>query len=303
MSRRRRPSRTGGVLVWKPVGPSSREALDRAERAIGAGALGHTGTLDPLAEGLLLLLGGEARKFQALLTDHDKSYRARVSFGVVSASDDAEGPLHTPVPRGELPDRAAIERALDRFRGGYAQVPPGHSAIHIGGERAWAKARRGETVELPPRDVQIRRIELLEVEEGDEPPGVEHCSLEVDCGPGTYIRSLARDLGDALGCGAHLSGLVRHRLGGLDEEGALPLGDVGPGTWHELEELLAGLPRLEVGAEQEARLALGQRVPHPLPPEEHPGAEPRVIWCEGRVVGIGEMRGSVIQPRRWLPKS
>ena len=303
MGRRKRKSRTGGVLIWKPVGITSRSALDRAERTIAAGPLGHTGTLDPLAEGLLLALGGEARKFQALLTDHTKSYRATVTFGIVSASDDAEGPLSCPLPRPGLPNRAAIESALETFRGGYAQIPPGHSAIHIDGERAWKRVRRGETIEMPPRDVSITHLEIIECRASEDENGeaITAVDLAIDCGAGTYIRSLARDLGDALGCGAFLSALARTRLGGLSAEGAIPLADVSPETWHSLEDLVAGLPRLEVDRAQEARLALGQRVPHRIAREEHPGREPRVIWCEGEVVGLGEMRGGVIQPKRWLP--
>mgnify|MGYP002638760583 CR=1 FL=1 len=296
MGRRKRATKTGGILIWKPVGITSRSALDRAERALDAGPLGHTGTLDPLAEGLLLLLGGEARKFQALLTDHTKSYSALVTFGELSGSDDAEGPLYCRVPRVSLPTREAVEGALERFRGGYEQIPPGHSAIHIDGERAYKRVRRGEVVEMPARSVTIDRLELVSFEGAT-------CQIEIDCGPGTYVRAIARDLGEAVGSGAYLSGLARTRLGGLVAESAIPLEEVTAERWQSLETLVNGLPRLEVDEPARDRLALGQRVPHPLPDGVLPGSALRVVWCEGAVVGLGEMRAGVIQPRRMFARS
>jgi len=283
---------TGGVLIWKPVGPTSRRALEEAERLLGSGPLGHTGTLDPLAEGLLLLLGGEARKFQAQLTDHSKRYSAELILGEESESLDAEGPLSCRVPRPRLPERAEIELALDRFRGGYAQVPPRHSAVHVEGERAWRRARRGEAMEIAPRPVRIGRIEILEAE-------IPRLRLDIECGPGTYIRSLVRDLGDALGAGAYLSALARTGLGGFSAADAAPLEGLSRRDWRPLEAILAALPRLDVPPELRDRLALGQRVPLPGLREERPAAGERVIWCEGVVVGLGEVKGGIIQPRRW----
>ncbi len=291
--KRRRAGRTGGVLIWKPVGISSRGALEVAERALDAGPLGHTGTLDPLAEGLLLLLGGEARKFQALLTDHDKSYRAEVTLGIVSESEDAEGPLYCPVPRPELPARSQIVSALGRFVGGYDQTPPQHSAVHVDGERAWKRARRGEQVVMEVRAVRIERVELIEC----DPPT---CRLEIECGPGTYIRSLVRDLGEDLGCGAYLSGLARTGLGSFRGSEAVALETITPAAWLSLETLLAPIPRLDVPPDLRERLAVGQRVPLPEPREERPEPGVRVIWSEGVVVGLGEVRGGIIQPKRWL---
>jgi len=280
------------VLIWKPVGPTSRRALEEAERLLGTGPLGHTGTLDPLAEGLLLLLGGEARKFQAQLADHRKRYVAEAVLGVVSESLDSEGPLSCPLPRPSFPEREEIERALDRFRGGYEQTPPRHSAVHVDGERAWRRARRGEEPVIASRPVRIDRIKLL----GVEPPRIR---LDIECGPGTYIRSLVRDLGDALGTGAYLSALARTGLGEFTTEDATALADLAPSSWRSLEEILVPLPRLEVPAEIRDRLALGQRVPIPGPRDERPAAGERVIWCEGVVVGLGEVKGGIIQPRRW----
>ena len=289
--------KTGGVLIWKPVGITSRDAVDQAERTLAGGPLGHTGTLDPLAEGLLLLLGGEARKFQALLTDHDKAYRASVTFGIQSISDDGEGPLFCPVPRLELPDRDRLENALDRFRGGYEQIPPGHSAIRIDGQRAWKRVRRGETVTMPARAVKISRCDLVSFD------GTT-ATIDVACGSGTYIRSLARDLGDELGCGAYLSGLARTELGGLSADEATPLDALTPEHWGSLESLVTALPRIEVDDAARDRLALGQRVPIPALPDEpdatSTAAIPRVLWCGDEVVGLGELRGKVVQPRRWI---
>ncbi len=302
MNRRKRSSRTGGLLLWKPRGISSRRALEVAQGALAEGPLGHTGTLDPLAEGLLLLLGGEARKFQSILTDHTKSYRAEVTFGVCSQSEDAEGPLYSPIPRGNLPTSSEVEAALEQFRGGYEQIPPGHSAVRVDGQRAWKRARRGETFTLPARSVEITTLKVADSEAGRDGVSLSSMTIDVDCGSGTYIRSLARDLGAAIGCGAYLSGLVRTRLGGLEAEAATPLEEVHPGDWMELEEVVAGLPRIEVDAETRDRLSQGQRVPLAESHRSGDGRGPFAIWCSDLVVGIGELRGSVIQPRRWLDR-
>jgi len=299
---RRKRSRTGGLLLWKPRGISSRRALEVAQSALAEGPLGHTGTLDPLAEGLLLLLGGEARKFQSILTDHTKSYRAEVTFGVCSQSEDSEGPLYSPIPRGTLPTRSEVEAALEQFRGGYEQVPPGHSAVRVQGQRAWQRARRGESFTLPARSVEITTLQFADTDLSGGSAPLESTTIEVDCGSGTYIRSLARDLGVAIGCGAYLSALVRTRLGGLGVESATPLEEVLPSDWMELEQIVTGLPRIEVDAETRDRLAQGQRVPMAGSDRSADGRGRFAIWCSGLVVGIGELRGSVIQPRRWLDR-
>ncbi|MFQ5655165.1 MAG: tRNA pseudouridine(55) synthase TruB [Planctomycetota bacterium] len=290
--RRRSRSRSGGIAIWKPVGITSRAALEEAERALGVRPLGHTGTLDPLACGILVLLGGEGRKFQELLVEGEKEYRARLILGMGSGSDDAEGPLWSTVPRPALPALSQIDEALDAFRGGYRQAPPRLSAVRVDGRRAYDRARRGEEVDPPPRPVRIDAIEV----EGWEPPLLE---LMVRCGPGAYLRSLARDLGERLACGGFLAGLRRTALGSFREADAVPLFAVAEERWLPLEEILTAAPRVEVSAGEGRRLSHGQEVR--LAPGRAAAPQGRVVtWSEGRVRGLAEVRGSHLYPRRWL---
>ncbi len=277
----------GGLVLWKPAGIGSRHALDRLEERLGVRALGHAGTLDPLASGILLVLAGEARKFQRHLMHGAKLYRARVAFGIESESGDGEGPLRCRVPRAAQPERAAIERALDGFRGEVLQVPPRLSALRTGGERAHRRARRGEEFSLAPRRVRVDSIDIVSW----EPP---IATLEVRCGAGFYVRALARDLGEAVGCGAFLCGLRREALAGFAECDAVALDAVRVDSWLALERLLVPLPRVEVDRETGTRLARGQHVRVAAP-----CAGSVVVWCEGRVAGAAEARGGVLQPERW----
>ncbi|MEM7166109.1 MAG: tRNA pseudouridine(55) synthase TruB [Planctomycetota bacterium] len=291
MGRRRRrqgPTRSGGAVFWKPAGITSRRAVEEAERRLGVRPLGHTGTLDPLAAGILVVLGGEARKFQHLITDHDKCYEARVVLGIESGSEDAEGPLWCRTPRLSLHEPAAVEAAVAGFEGSYEQTPPQLSAVRVAGERAHKRARRGEDVAVPARSVRIDRIEIVDC----APPLLQ---LRVACGPGTYIRSLARDLGERLGTGAFLAGLRRTAVGTFQEADAKPLTALTSGDWLPLEEIVRDAPRVDVPRATAERLALGQRVPHAVLPDDL-----AVVWCDGAVVGIAEPRGEVLQPRRWV---
>lgn len=305
-----RRERTGGVVIWKPTGMTTRAALEEAERRLGIRSLGHTGTLDPLASGIVLLVGGQTRKFQDLLTRHDKEYEARIVLGVCSDSEDAEGPLWCPAPRSALPDPSCLEAILAGFVGTHPQVPPRLSALRIDGARAHERTRRGEVVTMAPRWVKIERVTLLAY----EPPRVE---LSVVCGAGTYLRALARDLGERLGTGAFLAGLRRVRLGAFSEAEAVPLASLGEPAWRASEALLGGLARVDVDSRTAERLAHGQRVTvqsrsDSLPPHatesEPQGSDPperlesslAVVWHEERVRGIVEVRGGTLHPRRWL---
>ena len=192
---------SGILLLDKPRGITSNAALGRAKRVLGIKKAGHTGTLDPMASGLLALCFGEATKVSAFLLDGDKAYLAEVTLGVTTDSEDAEGQVleEQPVP---VLDEAAIETVLDGFRGPIEQVPPMFSALKHQGKRLYELARKGEQVERPPRAVTIHDLELLGFDG-------QRLRLAVSCSKGTYIRSLARDIGQALGCGAHLSALRR----------------------------------------------------------------------------------------------
>ena len=201
----------GLILLNKPPGLTSFDALRGIKRALGTGKVGHTGTLDKFAGGLLLALAGRALKLSQWFTHCDKQYEGTICFGAETETLDPEGAVIAGAP---LPSLSAIEQALSQFLGEIEQAPPAYSAIHINGERASALARRGEAPEMRKRPVTIHRLELLSW----EPP---HAKIFVHCSSGTYIRSLARDIALAAGSRAHLTALVRTRVGGFTLQGAM----------------------------------------------------------------------------------
>ena len=251
----------GILLLDKPAGLSSNQALQQAKRLFRAEKAGHTGSLDPLATGLLPLCFGEATKIAGLLLGNSKAYDAELMLGVTTDTGDAEGQVlrRRPVP---ALDTAQIERALALLRGRITQVPPVYSAIKQGGEPLYAKARRGEAVQAPARTVEVFALELTRWE-GDR------LALHVECSSGTYIRSLVVDLGEALGCGAHLTALRRvwvtpfrhpqlHRLADLADAAADPARL--DALLLPLEAGLGDLPVLTLDAGQAQRLRQGQRL-------------------------------------------
>lgn len=200
---RRLPTREvhGIVLLDKPLGLSSNQALQKVRSLYNATKAGHTGALDPLATGLLPICLGEATKIAGLLLTEAKAYRTRVQLGADTETDDAEGQIVRQRPVPPL-TRDAVESALAQFTGCIRQVPPRYSALKREGEPLYLRARRGEVFEVPAREVEVMRIDLLGL-------GPDWLELDVACGSGTYIRSLARDIGDALGCGGHVATLRR----------------------------------------------------------------------------------------------
>jgi tRNA pseudouridine55 synthase len=209
-----------GILnLNKPRGLTSHDIVARVRAVARQREVGHAGALDPMATGVLLLCLGRATRLAEYLIDSPKLYRARVRLGVITDTDDAEG-----VVIAERPvevDRMAVEAALERFRGPILQVPPMYSALKRDGKPLYRLARRGQTVEREPRPVEIYSLELI----AWEPPELV---LEVLCSPGTYIRALARDLGETLGCGAHLTGLIRLASGDFRLEDAAELEAITP---------------------------------------------------------------------------
>lgn len=203
----------GLLLVSKPSGISSHDAVDRLRKIVSQRSVGHAGTLDPAAEGLLVMLLGKATKIAQYLTMQDKEYEAEVTLGRVSTTYDAEGVDLSVAPKS-VPKLTAdkLEELLAGFRGNISQKVPPYSAVHVDGERLYVKARRGETVDAPVREVRIESLDLLDFDESK-------LRLRLTCSKGTYVRSLAHDIGERLGCGAHLSQLRRTRSGrfGLDE--------------------------------------------------------------------------------------
>ena len=249
---KRRGDRLDGFLVLdKPLGPTSTQALGRARRALGAAKAGHCGTLDPLASGVLVLAFGEATKLVDHVMDGAKRYAFAIRWGEARDTGDAEG--ETTATSAVRPDRAAIEAALPRFLGEISQVPPSFSAIKQDGRPAYERARAGEDFELPARLVRIDRLVLTGM------TGPDEALFEVDCGKGTYVRSLGRDIALALGTVGHLAALRRLRVGGFGIETAISLdsleapGDDPRAYLQPIETALDDIPALAMtGAEADA---------------------------------------------------
>lgn len=250
----------GVVLLDKPVGLSSNAALQRVKRLFGARKAGHTGSLDPLASGLLPVCLGQATRFSGYLLDAAKGYEVRGRLGSRTATGDAEGEVVESCA-WEHVGRAAFERALAGFRGPVRQVPPMYSALKQGGERLYRKARRGEEVERPAREIEIYRLEL-----GDwEPPAF---SLQVECSKGTYVRTLVEDVAAAAGSCGHVTALRRVRAGPFDAAGMHTLEELGalaargPAALAAVvlapDAALPDLPALALPAEEVRRLQRGQ---------------------------------------------
>ena len=252
----------GIVLLDKPEGLSSNQALQEVRRLFRAAKGGHTGALDPMATGLLPLCFGEATKLAGNLLGARKAYRATCRLGITTVTADREGEVLRERPVPALDD-AAIEAALAPLRGRIVQVPPAYSALKQGGERLYLKARRGEVVEAPPREVEVHRLELLS-------RTADTLVLEVECGSGTYIRSLAVDLGEALGCGAHLTALRREWVEPFRAPRMVTLAELEQAAGQGDEVLLAWLlpvaagladwPRLQLDEAQSQAIARGQPI-------------------------------------------
>lgn len=260
MGRRRRGLPIDGVLLLdKPKGMSSNYALQKARRLYQAQKAGHTGTLDPMATGLLPVCFGEATKFSSHLLEADKVYRARIKFGQVTDTGDAEGEI---LREREIPELAEseLEAVLDRFRGEIDQVPPMYSALKHQGRPLYELARQGIEIERAVRRVTIYNMALL----ARHSDGIE---IEVAVSKGTYIRSLAEDIGEALGCGAHLTALRRLKTGPftgdamLDFERLEVLADqqAREGVLLPVDILLDHLPRLDITAEMARKILRGQQ--------------------------------------------
>ena len=272
----------GVLLLDKPPGFSSTQALARSKRLLGARKAGHTGTLDPFATGLLPLAFGEATKFSRFLIDATKSYEATLELGVESTTGDTEGALTPRFPVNAGADR--VDAVLQAFTGVQDQVPPMHSAIHVGGRRLYQLAREGIEVHREPRRIEIHEIRRMALE-GDR------LVLAVTCSKGTYIRSLAMDIGQALGCGAYLSALRRTAVGPFGVAQAATLAELevlglegARGRLLPLEVMIAGLPRCELQEPEAARFTQGQHAPCPGSAVEQEFA---VFGPAPRFLGVG----------------
>lgn len=281
----------GVLLLNKPVGLTSNAALQKAKWLLAALKAGHTGTLDPFADGLLPLCFGEATKFSAFLLDADKRYRATLRLGVVTATGDPEGEVLAERPVAA--DCAAVEAALERFVGEIEQIPPMHSALKHQGRPLYEYARAGIEIERPPRRVRIAALDLIEC----APPRVV---LDVQCSAGTYVRTLAQDIGAALGCGAHLTGLTRTAAGGFALAQACDLAtleSLPPDERRTLllpsDSLLGHLPALELAPDAAAALRQGRGV-------ESAGAPDGLLRVYGPsgFLGLVQAEAGRLAPRR-----
>ncbi len=304
--------------VYKPLGLTSHDVVDKARAILGVRRVGHTGTLDPLATGLLIVASHPHTKLIPFLSGEEKEYLAWISFGATTPTLDAEGPVveEAPVAFSEAELKAALERFLQLKE----QIPPAYSAVKVGGVRAYEAARKGQAIELAPRPVVYKRVELLSFEPEPRPhriaPGPEGWRLaergrrvelpkplgpyptaivRLVVGPGTYIRAFARDLGEILKTKAFLSGLVRTRIGRVDLTRAVPPERLLEGRIPETEVL--PFPTVELAHTEVRRVLEG--IPLPIPAEGYVGLVDR----RGRLVAVAEGDGFKLKIKRVFPPS
>ncbi|MHB1214874.1 MAG: tRNA pseudouridine(55) synthase TruB [Thiobacillus sp.] len=284
----------GVLLLNKPVGITSNAALQKAKWLLNAKKAGHTGTLDPFADGLLPLCFGEATKFSAYLLEADKRYMAVLQLGVTTTTGDPEGEVLS--TREVTVDREAIGAVLPRFMGEIEQIPPMHSALKHQGRPLYEYARAGIEIERAPRKVHIRALELLECD-------LPRVVLDVQCSAGTYIRTLAQDIGAVLGCGAHLTALTRTTAGGfklgdahtlahlesldIDQRNALLL---------PADCLVAHLPAVQLDAIDTEALCQGRAIAYP---DAAPGLT-RAYAASNRFIGLVDANAGQLVPRRLI---
>lgn len=278
----------GIIVVDKPSGWTSHDVVAKARRITGQRRIGHTGTLDPMATGVLILCLGQATRLVEYMTAHDKRYAGEIQLGSATSTDDAEGEAlyHKPVPVIEEPTLRGLEQ---RFRGALRQRPPYYSAIKVDGKRSYARARAGEERDLAARPVIVHEITLTAV-------APDRLRVEVHCGPGTYIRSLARDIGEALGCGGHLASLRRVRAGGFSLADAVTLDQlathVESGTLDDIlrqpDEGISEFDAAIVQTARTAKLRLGAVLPA-ADPGSRAAVVARIYDTAGGFLGMGSV--------------
>jgi tRNA pseudouridine55 synthase len=275
------------VPVVKPAGPTSHDVVDRARRRLQTRRIGHLGTLDPFAAGLLILVVGRATRLARYAAEWRKTYEGVIRLGRTTTTDDATGQPVRESRAWESLERHAVALALARFRGGYAQRPPAYSARKVDGERAYRRARRGESIALGPRPVAVWSLDLVAF----EPPDVR---FRAEVGAGTYLRSLARDLGDALGCGAHLLELRRTIVGPFTLDDAVAPDALTRAALRDAAILVRDLPRRDLDAAERDAIVHGR----PIPVLDGKRATGNVaLFHDARLVAVAELDGEVLKPR------
>ena len=273
----------GLLLVDKPAGITSHTAVDRARRILGTRRVGHAGTLDPFATGLLILLVGKATRLLPFLDAEPKVYRATIRFGLRTTTDDLTG---EPMQASRPPERAVVDRAIATLTGHLLQRPPAFSAKRVGGQRAYKSARRGAPLVLEPVGVTVHEWRIIEWRNTD-------LDVEIDCSGGTYVRALARDLGEATGSAAHLAALRRLRSGRFGVDEALPLERIqaGEGTLVPPEVAVSHLASQVVDDLGARRISRGQEVG-----AEGNGAVVALLHAN-QLLAIGVRDGEVVRPK------
>jgi tRNA pseudouridine55 synthase len=301
MGRRKKGSPIHGWFVLdKPVNMTSTQAVGITRRVFNAQKAGHSGTLDPLATGILPIALGEATKTVSFAVDGEKAYRFTVRWGAETETDDTEGTITKTSDR--YPDRASIEALLPQFHGEIMQVPPAYSAIKVDGARAYDLARDGETVVLEARPVFIDSLQLVDT------PDAATSVFEARCGKGTYVRALARDMGRLLGCYGHVIALRRTQVGPFDEAVAVTMDELMAASesgdpeqlsrlLQPVEAALADLPELLVSQSDAASLARGQTVL--IRGRDAPILSgPAYATSKGRLIALGELAKGALHPTR-----
>lgn len=302
MGRTKRKGRPihGWLCLDKPPGMNSTAAVTQVRRITDAAKVGHGGTLDPLATGVLPIALGEATKTVAYVMDGEKHYGFTARLGEQRTTDDSEGEV---LARSDLrPTTEAIEAILPDFVGLIEQIPPRFAAIKVAGERAYDIARRGEVVDLPPRTVAIEKLRLV------DRPDDDHVRFELVCGRGTYVRALVRDIGERLGCLGHVVALRRHRVGPFRDDAAISLAvleqlvadDALPQALVSLTAVLDDMPTLRLTQPQAHRLRSGQTIrvaPHLLAGDADDETTVRAM-AAGEVVALARLHGSELSPVR-----
>jgi len=282
----------GLLLVDKPEGPTSHDIVDIVRRVTGHRRVGHAGTLDPFASGLLLLCVGWTTRLAEYLVTLPKTYRAVIRLGERTDTDDRTGTVITRSDDWRAVDAEQVRRALERQLGEIEQRPPAYSAKKVAGQRAHTLARRGESPELQPKRVAIWRLDVCEM-------SLPSLTVEIECSSGTYVRAVARDLGEALGVGAHLTGLRRLRVGQFDVADALELGREGPedlviARLRPPEAAVAHLRRADLGAEEWEALRRGE----PVEWREVDAEDPVAVFVEGKLAAVALAREGELWPKK-----
>jgi len=274
------------VLVAKAAGPTSHDVVDIVRRALGEQRVGHLGTLDPFAKGLLVLVVGRATRLAPYAAAWPKSYEGVIRLGVTTETDDLTGAVVATAPWTTITP-AQLAAVIGSFRGEYEQRPPAYSAVKIAGERAYARARRGETVEPAPRSVEIREHEIVEA-------AVPDLQFRATVSGGTYLRSLARDIGAKLGCGAHLAALRRTAVGPLRLDDAVAPEAVTPAAVQDAAILVAHLPRREVDQKERDALVHGRSIASVPPADDR---RLTAVFAGNALLAVAEQVGDLLKPR------